>query len=128
MSGTVYTCTQHPNYRWFDTKPGGKLCFSGELPTPEFPTGRPGWEGPTALTMLKARMEGVNPYCPSIKDEDGPFTDIKQVRELMAWIDSIETRWVFECDCPRSDFVRTDPAETYEQSCARISLPPREES
>ena len=105
-NGSVYTCKNHTLLRWFNTKPGGRFCFSGELPSEAHPTGRPDFPaGTTPMKLLKARMSGVNPYDPSIVEEASIKT-IDDVEKFVAYVRSMEEKMVFECECPGSDIVK----------------------
>lgn len=119
--GSVYNCKNHPNLRWFDTKPNGRLVFSGEI-TEEgnlkesYPID-PG----NPMNKLRHYMNGKNPYDPSL-DLDTPFTWVR-LKDFMAGIAKVEEKgWVFECECPSSDLVRL-PDETYETVYNRPHLP-----
>lgn len=128
-NGSVFTCTNHPLLRWFNTKPNGRLCFSGEVPSSNHPTGRPDFGGGFPLMKsLRAYLDGKLPMDTTQDFEPG---HIRTFEELAEWVhnqERIQETWAFECDCPTFEgdvalFVKV-PNETYEDNCARITLPP----
>lgn len=120
-NGSVYTCRNHETLRWFDTKPGGRLVFSGEMPTESCPTGKPDMAGgmPPFRTLV-ARMQGYNVYGGESMKEDPSITSFADVKKFVAAVEKMEQRWAFECECPASDMVKLD--EQYEDACGKIKL------
>jgi len=104
MSGSVYTCKNHRELRWFDTKPGGKLVFLGEIQADDSIK-------PAAMTVippythLKHAMNGRNPFAPELETES-PITTWEGVLDFVAYIKEQSQTHAFECQCPGSDLVK----------------------
>lgn len=116
MTGSVYTCKNHPSLRWFDTKPGGRLTFTGALITNEITNTtmlhEPAYESASPLFRLRHYLNNKNPYDPSLP-LDEPFT-LERLKDVMRYVFRMEELgYVFECDCSPADLTKLLD-ETYE--------------
>lgn len=114
--GSVYTCKNHPNMRWWDTKPNGNLIFGGEIVRiPE--TGHkvrkePAYESGNPLLRLRQYANNKNPYAPSL-ELDPPIT-WERIVGYVKYVEKVtEMGNVFECECPASDLQKL-AHETYD--------------
>jgi hypothetical protein len=111
-NGSVLRCVNHPQLRWFNTKPGGKLVFEGEL----LADGRIKPAHPIApippVKVLRARLNGKNPYDERL--DEPAATEWQDVLDFVKWVEHNEERYAFECACPGSLLERVPDETTHE--------------
>jgi len=114
--GSIYTCKNHPTLRWFDTKPGGRLTFTGAV-TAEGLLAEAAYEAGNPMVRLRHYINGKNPYAPELP-LDEPFT-YERLKDIMRYVFRMEELgYVFECECSAADLIKL-PGETYESVHAR---------
>jgi hypothetical protein len=104
---TVYACKNHKNKLWYNTKPGGQLVFLGELRK----NGTVKDAQPLApiahIRLLKAYINGYNPFAEDMKEEPHIKT-IEDVRNFLTYVDTMERKYAFECECAPGNLEKID--------------------
>jgi hypothetical protein len=112
-------CKNHPNLRWVRKNPAAmagmisrnpQLMFRGEI------TENGAFKEGGAFTVnpfhtLKCRIEGVNPYDTSLKDEEGQITSWDEVLQFVHAMEELGEKYAFECDCPATDLYTIGPSQ-----------------
>lgn len=118
--GSVYNCKNHPNMRWFDTKPNGALVFAGEI-TEDNKLKHPAFDSGNPMEKLRHYINGKNPYEPSL-DLSEPFTYERLKQYMKSVMRAEEMGYAYECECSAFDLIRL-PDETYETVHDRSYIP-----
>jgi hypothetical protein len=100
MSGSVYRCKNHPDLRWFDTKPNGKLCFLGKI-ADNGDVMHAGIAPIPPVAHLRSLLNGRNPFAEELETEQ--MTKWEDVVDFVKYIEEQSQKYAFECICPGSD-------------------------
>ena len=69
MSVFNYNCSNHPELRWWSTKPNGSMVFAGEVDEDGFLIKEAAMYPLPPLVVLKHRLNGRNPFAPEMEWE-----------------------------------------------------------
>jgi hypothetical protein len=103
----VFTCKNHREKLWYNTHEGGKVVFMGDLRKDGSIKDAHPMAPIPHMTLLKAYINGYNPFAPELK-EDPHIKTVRDVRNFLKYVDTMNAKWAFECDCEPGNRERVD--------------------
>lgn len=105
------TCRNHPDLRWMtkniDYIGARSIFFRGGWSTviPFAPVWKDAFPMEASpVTILKARLSGINPYTNQPMPDAEPYR-WEDVVKFVEWVQSLESEYTFECDCKFSELI-----------------------